>query len=67
MDQDVILGHDTYPDRGLASDTGVAPGRNSDFQSKEMDTTAQVSRVESWSDRPRESRDAWYDHGSVVC
>ncbi len=33
MDQDDILGHDTYLDRGLASDTGVAPGMTSDFQS----------------------------------
>ena len=56
MDQDHVLGHDTYPDRGLASDTGVAPGRISDFQSEEMDTTAQPSEVESYSDLPMETQ-----------
>ncbi len=60
MDQDNILGHDTYLDRGLASDTGAASGRASDFQSEEMDTATQPSEVESYSDRPRESQDAWY-------
>ncbi len=60
-DQDDILGHDTYLDRGLASDTGAAPGRTSDFKSEEMDTMAQPSEVESYSDRLMEIQDAWYD------
>ena len=60
MDQDDILGHGTYLDRGLASDTGAAPGRISDFQSEEMDTTAQPSEVESYSDWPMESQDVRY-------
>ncbi len=60
MDQDDVLGHDTYLDRDLASDTGAAPGRISGFHSEEMDTTAQPSEVESCSDRPMESQDAQY-------
>ncbi len=60
MDQDDVLGHDTYPDRGLPSDTGVAPERISDLYSEEMDTTAQPSEVESYSDRPMKSQDARY-------
>ncbi len=60
MDQDDVLGRDTYLDRGSASDTGVAPERIHDFQSKDMDTTAQPSGAESYSNRPRESQDAWY-------
>ncbi len=61
MDQDDVLGHDMYLDRGLVSDTGVAPGRISGFQAEEMDTTSQPPEVESYSDRPRESQDARYD------
>ncbi len=61
MDQDDVLGHDTHLDRGLASDTGVAPGRISDFQSQEIDTMAQPSEVESYFDQPMGSQDAWYD------
>ncbi len=60
MNQDDPLSHGTYPDRGLASDTGAAPGRLNDFQSEDMDTTAQPSEVESYSDRPMESQDAQY-------
>ncbi len=44
----------------MASDTGAAPERISGFQSKEMDTTAQPSEVESYSDRPMESQDTRY-------
>ncbi len=58
MDQDDILGRDTYLDGGLASDTGAAPERINGFQSKEMDTTAQPSGAESYSDRPMGSQDA---------
>ncbi len=58
MDQDDVLGHGNYPDRGLASDTGAAPGRVSDFQSEEMDTTVQPLEVESYSYWPIESQDA---------
>ncbi len=60
MDQEDVLGHDTYLDGGLASDTGAAPGRISGFRSEEMDTTAQPLEVESYSDRPMESQDARY-------
>ncbi len=58
MDQDDVLGHDTYLDGGMASDTGAAPERINGFLSKEMDTTAQPSGDESYSDRPRGSQDA---------
>ncbi len=58
MDQDDVLGRDTYLDGGLASDTGAAPGRINDFQFEDMDTTAQPSGAESCSDGPRESQDA---------
>ncbi len=60
MDQDDVLGHDTYLDGGVASDTGAAPGRISGFQSKEMDTMAQPLEVESYSDQPMERQDVWY-------
>ena len=49
MDQDDVLGHDTYLDGGLVSDTGIASGRVADFQSEDMDTTAQPSEAESYS------------------
>ncbi len=39
MDQDDVLGRDTYLDGSLASDIGVASGRKTDFQSEDMDTT----------------------------
>ncbi len=52
MDQADTLGHGAYSAGGIASDTGDAPGRMSDFQSEDMDTTAQPSEVESYSDRP---------------
>ncbi len=61
MDQDDILGRDTYLDGGLASDSGVAHERISGFQSEEMDTTAQPSGAESYSDRPMGSQDVRYD------
>ena len=61
LDQDDVLGHDTYLDWGLASDTGAAPRRISGFQSEEMDTTAQPLEVESYSDQPMGSQDARYD------
>ncbi len=57
MDQDDVLGCGTYLDGGLASDTGVAPGRLTDFQSDDMDTTAQPSGAESCSELPMESQD----------
>ncbi len=60
MDQDDVLGNDDYLDRGVASDTGAAPERINGFQSEEMDTTAQLSEVESYSDRPMGSQDMWY-------
>ncbi len=60
MDQDNVLGCDTYLDGGLVSDPGVAPERITSFQPKEMDTTAQPSGAESCSDRPRESQDTRY-------
>ena len=64
MDQDDVLGHDTYLDGGLASDTFMAPGRVSDFQSEDMDTTAQPSWAESYFDWPMESQDARHSHGN---
>ncbi len=64
MDQDDVLGRDTHLDGGLANDAGVAPGRISGFQSEEMDTIAQPPKVESCSDRPRESQDVWYNRSS---
>ncbi len=60
MDQDDVLGHDAYLDRGLASFC-AAPERISGFQSEKIDTTAQPSEVESYSDRPMGSQDARYD------
>ncbi len=60
LDQDDILGCDTYLNGGLVSDTSNAPGRIDDFQSKEMDTTAQPSGAVSCSDWPRESQDVRY-------
>ncbi len=64
MDQDDVLGHDTYLDGGLVSDTGMASGRAADSQSKDMDTTAQPSGAESYSERPMESQDARHSHGN---
>ncbi len=60
MDQADTLGHGTYSDGGIASDTGVASSTTSDFQSEDMDTTAQPSEVESCSDRPMNSQDIRY-------
>ncbi len=64
MDQDDVLGHDTFLDGGLASDTGGAPGSLTDFQSEDMDTIAQPSGAESCSERPRESQDARHSRGN---
>ncbi len=58
MDQDDVLGHDTYLDGGSASDTGVASRRVADSQSEDMDITAQPSEPESYSGRPMETQDA---------
>ncbi len=60
MDQDDVLGHDTYVDGGSASDAGIPPERINDFQSEDMDTTAQPSGAESCSGRPMESQDMRY-------
>ncbi len=65
MGQDDELGHGKYPDRGLTSDTGATPGRISDFHSEEMDTTAQPSEVESYSNRIIESQDMRYAHSGL--
>ncbi len=51
MDQHDVLGRDTYLNGGLASNTGVASGRITDFQSEDMDTTAQPSGAERWKAR----------------
>ncbi len=64
MDQDDVLGHGTYLDGGLASDTGVAPGRITDFQSEDMDTTAQPSGAESYSEQPMGSQDLRHSRGN---
>ncbi len=58
MDQDDVLGRDMYLDGGLTSDPGMASGRMTDFQSEDMDTTAQPSGAESYSEWPMESQDA---------
>ncbi len=52
MDQDEILGRDTYLDGRPASNTGATSGRVDDFQSEDMDTTAHPSDAESYSGRP---------------
>ncbi len=59
-DQTDTLGHGSYPDGGITSDNGAAPGRISNFQSEDMDTTAQPSEVESYSEGPMDGQDAWY-------
>ena len=64
MDKDKVLGRDTYLDGGLASDPGMASGRMTDFQSEDMDTTAQPSGAESYSERPMGSQDVWHSHGN---
>ncbi len=64
MDQDKVLGHDTYLDGGSASDTGMASRRLADSQSKDMDITAQPSEPESYSGWPMESQDAWHNRGN---
>ncbi len=43
MDQAEMLGRGAYSAGGVVSDTRATPGRLSDFQSKDMDTTAQPS------------------------
>ncbi len=63
MDQDDVLGRDTYLDGGITSDLGGASGRTTDFQSKDMDTTAQPSGAESCSVQPIESQDARHSRG----
>ncbi len=60
MDQAETLGHGTHSAGSIASDTGATPGRISDFQSEDMDTTAQPSEVESYSDQPMTSQDVRY-------
>ncbi len=62
MDQADTLGHRAYSAGGAVSDASTAPGRISDFQSEDMDTTAQPSEVESYSDRPMTSQDARFCH-----
>ncbi len=62
MDQANTLGHEKYSAGGVASDNGAAFGRISDFQSEDLDTTAQPSEVESYSDRAMTSQDALYTH-----
>ena len=64
MDQEDVLGRDTYLYGDLASDTGLAPGRLTDFQSEDMDTTAQPWGAESYSERPMESQDARHSRGN---
>ncbi len=64
MDQDDVLGHDTYLDGGLVSDTGIASKRVADSQSEDMDTTAKPSGAESYSGRPIESQDARRSRGN---
>ncbi len=63
MDQDDVLGRDTYLGGGITSDIGGASRRITDFQSEEMDTTAQPSGAESCSDQPMESQDARRSRG----
>ncbi len=58
MDQDEVLGHDTYLDGGSASNTGMVSRQKADSQSEDMDTTAQHSEPEGYSGRPMESQDA---------
>ncbi len=64
MDQDNVLGHDTYLDGGLVRDPGMASGRMTDFQSEDMDMTAQPSGAESYSEQPMESQDARHSRGN---
>ncbi len=64
MDQDDVLGHDTYLDGGLASGAAIAPGRIADLQAEDMDTTAQPSEAESYSGRPMESQDTRRSRGN---
>ncbi len=64
MDQDNVLGRNYLFGRGLTSDPGMASGRMTDFQSEDMDTTAQPSGAESYSERPMESQDARHSHGN---
>ncbi len=64
IDPDDVLGHETYLDGGLASVTGITSGRIVDFQSEDMDTTAQPSEAESYSGQPMESQDARRSRGN---
>ncbi len=60
MDQDEVLGHDTYLDGGSGSDAGMASSRKADSQSEDMDVTVQHSEPEGYPGRPMESQDARY-------
>ncbi len=64
MDQDDVLGRDTYLDEGLASNTGAASRRVNDFQDEEMDITAQPVEAESYSGRPMGIQDERHGCGN---
>ena len=64
MDQEDVLGRDTYLDGSLASDPGMACRRMTDFQSEDMDTTAQTLEAESYSEWPMGSQDARHSCGN---
>ncbi len=57
MDQSDTLGHPNHSAGGVACNASVALGGMSDFQSEDMDTTAQPSEAESHSDLPTTSQD----------
>ncbi len=65
MDQSDTLGHEVYSADGTVSDASAAPSRTSDFQSEDMDTTAQPSEIESHSDQPMTSQDAHFRHSGA--
>ena len=58
MDQSDTLGHGVQPTGDLARNASAVLGGMSDFQSEDMDTTAQPSEAESHSDIPTTNQDA---------
>ncbi len=57
MDQADTLGHGVHSTEGATSNASAVLGGMSDFQSEDMDTTAQPSEAESHSDLPTMSHD----------
>ncbi len=62
MDQSDTLDHGIHPAGGAVRVASAALGGISDFQSEDIDTTAQPSEAERHSDKPMTSQNTWFHH-----